>query len=190
MDAQRRGTGYAVQHILQRHAHGQELAGNIQQVNGGAGHVLMVQVGGDGIRPEALVEAADRLAEPEAAGTVAHIKVNAALPFGQHIGLHPAVFVHQGELLRKHMGVYIAWAQAGQDVRVAAFRHNGDAVHHHDLSAHGSCLDSAVNGSPDGVVSILVLRPIVGTLDADNDIRPGVGNGGGDFGVDVSHSLL
>ena len=88
------------------------------------------------------------------------------------------------------MGMHISGTQVGENIRVAALRDNGNAVHHHNFAALFRCLKCPVNGSPNGMTRLFMLCPIVGALDTHNHIRPGVCHGGGNFGIDVLHGLL
>lgn len=104
---------------------------------GGARHILMVQVRGKGVRPEVLLKAGYRLAEPEAARAVPHVKADTPLPLLPQEILHLSLFVQQGKLLGKHMGVDVPGLQAAQDGRIAALGYHGNAVHHHPRAAEG-----------------------------------------------------
>ena len=150
----------------------------------------MMQVGGDGIRPEALLEAAHGLTEPEAAGTVADVKMHAAGALGKHVGLHLALFVHQRELLREHVRVHVAGAQMRQNFRIRAFARDRDAVDHDDLAAAIRRFQRAVDGSPDRVLRVGRLGPVMRALDTDDDVGIFFRNGGGDARVNIRDGLL
>ena len=67
-----------------------------------------MQVGGDCIRNESLLDRGRGVAKPETAGAVTQIKDNATLTCLVHGIVNPTVLVNDGELLGKHMGMYVA----------------------------------------------------------------------------------
>src|SRR5208283_2771889 len=74
--------GRALDEIVERHAHGAEFGHNLVKTEDG--EIPGVQIGGNGIRDEALLDCGDRIAKPEASATVTDIKNHAPVAcFGE-----------------------------------------------------------------------------------------------------------
>ena len=190
VNRERRSARDAVQNLGERHPHGEEFARDVQQIEDRARHVLVVQIGRDGVRPEALRNARDGLPEPEAAGAVADVEMHAALALLPQAGHDLFLFVEQRKLLGEDVRVNIPRAKAAQNRRIAALRDDGDAVHHDALARQLGGLERAVDGGEGGMRRVLMARPVVRALEADDAAAPLLRDGGGDPRVDVGDGLL
>lgn len=177
--------------IAQWNADREELVHAGQHIDHDARDVTGVKVGTDRIGCEAVANGGDGMPVPEAAGTMAEIEDDASFPRFPHVGEDLAVLIGDRKLLGEDVGVDVAGAHLLEEIRVGAFRQGWEEVDHHRHVATVPGLDRAVDRRPWQVRGIEALpRPVVGGLDADDDIAVHGGRIGGEFRVELVGLVL
>src|ERR1700757_462277 len=105
--------GRALNEIVEGHAHGEELGENGVKTENRV--VPRVQVRGNGIGNETLLDRGDGIAEPEAPRAVANIENHAPLAGFEQNGIQLSIGKNDGELLSKDVRVNIAGTRFSKD---------------------------------------------------------------------------
>jgi hypothetical protein len=181
--------GGPLDEVGERYPHGSEFRKDIIVAEDRV--ILDVQIGGDGIGYEPLFDSGDGVAEPEAAGTVAHIEKYAALAGFEHDGIDLAIGKNNRELLREHVGVNVTRTGFFEDeVGIRAIRTRPEIVHHGAISGCGA-LDGTVYSDPGLMLGVpRLVGPVVRGFYTDDKIRIFVDGIGAAFDVHLVNILL
>ena len=129
---------------------------------------------------------------PKAGRSVAKVEVDAPLARLMHVVVHCAVFIDDGELAGKDVGVDISWAQVlEEEIGIGALGRARPKVNHHRHFTAFACLDSRVNRGPRRMLVVKGLGgPIVGGFDADAHLVVGCGHLGCLLRIEVGDDLF
>src|SRR5712691_6046199 len=150
-----------------------------------------MQVSRDGIRNKSLLLSAHRIAKPEAAASMAHIKNDAAGASLLQGGIDFSIGKNNGKLLSEHVSVNVARSHLFQDqVLVSSLRSRPEIKHDGNIRERAA-FNGAVNRSPGDVLRIpRLLRPVVGGFYSDDEVRVSFDGGGAKLGVHLVQALL
>ena len=171
-------------HLVQRHAHIQELRHHVQHVLHARIHAADVQVGGDGIRPEPLAHRRHRLPEQKAAAAMPHVEDHAPTTSFEKIREKAPLVVEHRNPAEICVRVDVPGAQFLEyEFLKRAFRPERSEVDHHRDVGQRPRRDSVFHRGP-------LRTRVVRRFDAHDGVLVARGHFGRGFGVHFREILL
>lgn len=161
--------GGALDEFVERHTHGTEFREDVVVAEDGV--VSTVQVGGNGVWQETLLDRGNSVTEPEAACAVADIKDDAALASFEKDGIEFAIGKNDGELLSEDVGVNVAGAGFFQDEIGVGAIGAGPEIEHDGTMGGVAASNGVIDSGPRGVFTVPgFIRPVVGRFHTDDEV--------------------